>query len=241
MQAPKNGFFYVLDRLTGKLISAEPYVEVTWASRIDKETGRPVETPLARYNAAGNMISPGPAGAHNWHPMSWSPKTGLVYIPGRLSRFFYARPPAFDYQAGRSNWGVPTGRGRDVPAESSSAQEFVVAWDPVAQKERWRLSLAEGIPTSGGGFNMNAGALSTGGNLVFSGDGKGAFFAVNAETGAKLWSHQLYPNIATPVTYELDGRQYVAVLSGTGAQNSAPARMYTFVLDGTGRMPGASN
>ena len=240
MQAPKNGFFYVIDRITGKLISAEPYVEVTWASRIDRETGRPVETAQARYGKEGSMIAPGPAGAHNWHPMSWNPQTGLVYIPGRLSRFYYARPETFEHQPGRSNWGVRTGLGRDIAAESSPAQEFVVAWDPVAQKERWRAALAPGVPTMGGGFAMNAGTLSTGGNLVFSGDGRGMFFAFNAETGQKLWSIQLPPNIATPVTYELDGRQYISVLSGNGAANSAPARIYTFVVDGTAPMPSRS-
>jgi quinohemoprotein ethanol dehydrogenase len=240
MQAPKNGFFYVLDRLTGKLISAEPYVEVTWAERIDRETGRPVETAIARYTREGSTIAPGPAGAHNWHPMSFNPQTGLVYIPGRLSRFFYARPAEFNYQPGRANWGLQTGRGAGAgapPAASSPAQEFVVAWDPVAQKERWRFALAPGAPTSGGGFNMNAGTLSTGGNLVFSGDGRGMLFAFHAETGEKLWSFQLYPNIATPVTYELDGRQYVSVLSGNGSANSAPPRLYTFVVDGKQPMP----
>jgi PQQ-dependent dehydrogenase (methanol/ethanol family) len=239
MQAPKNGFLYVIDRLTGKLISAEPYVEVTWAERIDKETGRPVETPHARYGPEGAMLAPGPAGAHNWHPMSWNPETGLVYIPGRLSRFFYSRPPEFTHVPGRSNPGVPFGRGpKPDPAEQPSpAQEFVVAWDPVTQKERWRFSMAPGLPTTGGGFNMNAGTLSTGGSLVFSGDGRGLFYALHAETGEKLWSFQLYPTIATPITYELDGRQYVSVLSGNGAANSAPGRLYTFALDGAGTMP----
>jgi PQQ-dependent dehydrogenase (methanol/ethanol family) len=231
MQAPKNGFFYVLDRITGKLISAEPYVEVTWAERIDIESGRPVETPRARYGPEGSMLAPGPAGAHNWHPMSWNPQTGLVYIPGRLSRFFYSRPENFMHQPGRSNWGVPTGRGGNIPADISPAQEFVLAWDPVAKKERWRYSLAAGVPTMGGGFNMNAGTLSTGGNLVFSGDGRGMFYAFHAETGEKLWSFQLYPNIATPITYELDGKQYVSVLSGNGTANSAPGRLYTFALN----------
>ena len=240
MQAPKNGFFYVIDRLTGQLISAEPYVETTWAERIDLTTGRPVETAIARYPGDGAMIAPGPAGAHNWHPMSFNPDTGLVYIPGRLSRFFYARPAEFTYQPGRANWGLRTGRGAtppQPPAAPSPAQEFVLAWDPVAQKERWRFSLAPGAPTTGGGFNMNAGTLSTGGNLVFSGDGRGMFFAFDATTGARLWSQQLFPNLATPIAYELDGRQYISVLSGNGGATSAPTRLYTFVLDGKQPIP----
>jgi len=243
MQAPKNGFFYVIDRLTGKLISAEAYVETTWAERIDKETGRPVETSIARYPGAGAMVAPGPAGAHNWHPMSFNPGTGLVYIPGRLSRFYYARPAEFTYQPGRPNWGVQRGAGAGAatpPAASSPAQEFVVAWDPVLQKERWRFALAAGVPTTGGGFNMNAGTLSTGGNLVFSGDGRGMMYAFHAETGQRLWSFQLHPNIATPITYEVDGRQYVSVLSGSGAATSAPTRLYTFVIDGKTPMPSGS-
>ena len=142
MQAPKNGFFYVLDRLTGALISAESYVPVTWAERIDLETGRPVETLQARYDAEGVMLAPGPAGAHNWHPMSFNPETGLVYIPGRLTSFYYSRPPEFDPQRGRSNPGVPFGRGGRGDGEPSPAQEFVLAWDPVAQEERWRFALA---------------------------------------------------------------------------------------------------
>jgi alcohol dehydrogenase (cytochrome c)/quinohemoprotein ethanol dehydrogenase len=237
MQAPKNGFFYVLDRLTGELISAEPYVPVTWADGIDMETGRPVETPQARYDAEGVMLEPGPAGGHNWHPMSFNPETGLVYIPGRLTRFYYSRPPEFDPRRGQSNPGVPFGRGGPGGGEPSPAQEFVLAWDPVAQEERWRFALAPGLPTTGGGFNMNAGTLSTAGNLVFSGDGAGLFYAFHAETGEALWTHQLYPNIATPITYELDGRQYISVLSGNGAGNSAPGRLYTFALDGTEPMP----
>ncbi len=237
MQAPKNGFFYVLDRLTGELISAESYVPVTWAERIDLETGRPVETPEARYDAEGAMLEPGPAGAHNWHPMSFNPETGLVYIPGRLTAFYYSRPPEFDPERGRSNPGVPFGRGGRGGLEPSPAQEFVLAWDPVAQAERWRFALAGGLPTTGGGFNMNAGTLSTAGNLVFSGGGDGMMYAFHAETGEALWSFELYPNIATPITYELDGRQYVSVLSGNGGNNSAPGRLYTFALDGTEPMP----
>jgi glucose dehydrogenase len=237
MQAPKNGFFYVLDRITGELISAESYVEVTWATHIDPATGRPVETPEARYGPEGAMLAPGPAGAHNWHPMSFNPETGLVYIPGRLTRFFYSRPDSFEYVPGRSNPGVPFGRGGRGGGEPDPAQEFVLAWDPVAQTERWRFALAAGLPTTGGGFNMNAGTLSTAGNLVFSGDGGGLFYAFDAETGEALWTSRLYPNIATPITYELDGRQYVAVLSGNGGNNSAPAHMYTFALDGNEPMP----
>ena len=125
-----------------------------------------------------------------------------------------------------------------MTAQESPAQEFVLAWDPVQQKERWRYSLAAGAPTMGGGFNMNAGTLSTGGELVFSGDGRGMFYALHAQTGEKLWSYQLPPNLATPITYELDGKQYVTVLSGNGGQTSAPGRLYTFVVDGNAPMPG---
>ncbi len=101
MQAPKNGFFYVIDRTNGEFISAEAYVPVTWASRIDQETGRPVENPDAHYANEPKTIRPSPYGAHNWHPMTFSPLTGLVYIPVLDLEFKYGQNNAFKYQAGR--------------------------------------------------------------------------------------------------------------------------------------------
>ena len=107
MQAPKNGFFYVLDRLTGELLSAEPYTQVTWADRVDLETGQPVENPAARYEQGeAALIWPHPLGGHNWHPMSYSPNTGLVYIPAQEIGMNYSRDEQFSYSPGGWNTGV---------------------------------------------------------------------------------------------------------------------------------------
>ena len=213
MQAPKNGFFYVLDRLTGEFLSAEPYVEVTWASHVDWSTGRPVENPRARYGLEPVILSPGPIGGHNWPPMAWNPATRLVYFAGQESNVTISRDPAFKYEVGKGN--------RGVIRTSRTLSGFIAAWDPVAQKARWRIE-----HTVGGGL------LSTAGNLVFGGNGGGFFFALDATTGNKLWERRLFQGTATPISYELDGRQYVAVLSG-----AIGGRVFTFVLDGQAPIP----
>ncbi len=141
MQAPKNGFFYVLDRETGELISAEPYVKVTWATGIDKATGRPIEAPGMRYKNAGITVIPGPLGGHNWQPMSFSPKTGLVYIPAQDNSMFYAQQKNFVYRPGTWNTGVDFAAQDSTPAEPPSG--FLLAWDPVKQQARWRTTQAD--------------------------------------------------------------------------------------------------
>lgn len=229
MQAPKNGFFYVLDRLTGELISAEPFTHVTWAERIDMETGRPVETPEARYDERGAWLAPGPGGAHNWRPMSWNPDTGLVYIPGRNDHHFYRRNPYFSPVPGRFNTGLGGDRPREV--EEPPAPEppgFLLAWDPVAGEERWRIPYDQG---------RNGGTLTTAGGLVFTGTATGRFLAYDARTGEELFEEELAPGIGTPMTYELGGRQYVTVMAGQGESQGAEGRIWTFVLDGSAPMP----
>lgn len=253
MQAPKNGFFYVLDRLTGELLSAEPYAKVTWAKGVDLKTGRPIETRHARYTDKAVTLSPGPGGAHNWHPMSFNPITGLVYIPAFESRFTYARERDFQRVPGFWNMGIDLatsanavrypalpeseyepGTGPEVGASSS-----LLAWDPVAAKPRWRIKYEE---ATGGG------TLTTAGNLVFQGLSDGRFVAYAADSGTKLWEVQLGNGImAAPSTYLLDGKQYVSVLVGWGGasglyapnptkQYKAPGRLFTFVLDGTAKL-----
>lgn len=219
MQAPKNGFFYVLDRLTGKLISAEPYAFVTWASGIDRGTGRPIETVNARYGTSGAWVAPDPGGAHNWHPMSWNPNTGLVYIPGQNSVLCYRTAAAFTPQPGQRNHGVVSG-GCSQPSPHPGSPGFLVAWDPSAQRERWRVPLET---------QTNGGTLTTAGNLVFSGTSTGGFYAHDATTGEKLWEMQLAPGLASPVTYRLAGRQYVTVLAGRDA-GARGGRVWTFVV-----------
>jgi len=219
MQAPKNGFFFVLDRLTGELVSAEPYTSVTWATAVDKKTGRPVETPTARYGTTGSLISPSSGGAHNWQPMSWNPITGLVYIPGRSHVGYFKAAPFFEPQPGRFNSGLAD----PVPGQPQPPRPtaFLLAWDPVTQHERWRVPIDTVI---------SGGTLATGGGVVFNGTADGHFRAYDALTGETLWETQLAPVVATPITYRLDGRQYVTVLAGRGGPGGG-GRVWTFALD----------
>jgi quinohemoprotein ethanol dehydrogenase len=206
MQAPKNGFFYVLDRQTGKLISAENYVEVTWASHVDKETGRPVEIVGQDYKDGLAFVKPTAFGGHNWHPMSFNPKTGLVYIPAQEILGAYVKEPGFKYQPGVWNTGTEFNVYGMVTRDA--VQGHLLAWDPVKQKEVWRHP-----------YNnpWNGGVLSTGGNLVFQGTADGRLVAYNATDGEELWSEQAGTGvIAAPVTYLLDGKQYVSVVAGWG-------------------------
>ena len=253
MQAPKNGFFYVLDRLTGELLSAEPYAKVTWASGVDMKTGRPVETKQARYTDRLVTLWPGPGGAHNWHPMSFNPGTGLVYIPASEGNFTYGREPDFKRVPGFWNTGIDLnarsrtttmpalpqseyepGTGTEVGAASS-----LLAWDPVAGKPRWRVKYQR---VTGGG------TLTTAGNLVFQGLSDGRLVAYAADTGEQKWEVQVGNGImAAPSTWSLDGRQYVSVLVGWGGatglyaanptgQYKAPGRLFTFVIDGNAKL-----
>ena len=174
MQAPKNGFFYVLDRADGQLISAEPYVNVTWAERIDLETGRPVEAPGARYRDATALVFPSAHGGHNWHPMAYNPTTELVYIPAMDMGFPYAQPADYEYRPGEFNTGIginpllPVRSADERIAMLQSMKGHLAAWDPVRQREAWRVDHAGA---------WNGGVLSTAGNLVFQGRADGAFAA----------------------------------------------------------------
>jgi PQQ-dependent dehydrogenase (methanol/ethanol family) len=206
MQAPKNGFFYVIDRATGELISAKPYVEVTWAKGIDKNTGRPIENPEARYKTSHTVQKPGPFGGHNWMPMSFNPQTGLVYIPAQETAWLYLPDAKFKYKPGAWNTGLDFSALKDVPAEL--APGHLLAWDPVAQKERWRAQYK---------MMWNGGTLTTAGNLVFQGTSDGRLVAYSADKGEKLWEFQTGIGIiGSPVTYEIDGMQYVSVMAGWG-------------------------
>lgn len=232
MQAPKNGLFYVLDRATGELISAEPFVPVNWASHVDMETGRPVEMPEARYEEAPYVMTPGILGGHNWHPMSYNPETGLVYIPARIHWFRYAHDEDFELREGELSVGVVMGGGGVLPRDRG----HLLAWDPVAQEERWR------VPHAG---MRNGGTLTTAGSLVFQGRGDGGFAAYDARDGTLLWEFSSGLGIiAPPITYELDGEQYVTIAagwSGPSGRSGAPpgeagsyeqrGRLMTFALD----------
>ena len=229
MQAPKNGFFYVLDRITGELLSADAFGHVTWAYEVDMETGRPLEVPEARYEGSGVWLSPGPRGAHNWNPMSYNPDTGLVYLPGQHNQRFYQVDPDFEPVPGRFNLGTgpSNASNRPDPPALPEPRGFLAAIDPVTQEEHWR------IPHAG---SRNGGTMTTAGGLLFSATEEGVFYALDATTGARLWETALPPGPATPITYELDGDQYVTILSGPGDARG-PGAAWTFVLDGSEPIP----
>ena len=207
LHAPKNGFFYVLDRKTGRLLSAEKYGKVTWAERIDMTTGRPVENPAARYVDKPVVQWPSGFGAHNWHPMSFSPLTGLVYIPYQeVPGALRNQKDEFVYRPHRFNTGNGFSDAREFPRDSVSGA--LLAWDPVAQKARWRVPYKH---------YYNGGTLSTAGNLVFQGTADGRFVAYSADAGKSLWEFNAQTGvIAGPITYSVDGTQYVAVMAGWG-------------------------
>jgi len=215
MQAPKNGFFYVLDRQNGTLISAKPYTYVNWASEINMRTGRPVETSFARYEGADPApIVPGPIGAHSWQPMSYSPDTGLAYIPVNDAGFEYKLPEKFEAKKLAPNYGIDVvvaGLPQDPKVKKAilaTVKGKLLAWDPVQQKAAWTIERPG---------PWNGGTLATAGNLVFEGTANGNFEAYCADSGEKLWSFPVQTGVmAGPVTYEVGGEQYVAVLAGWG-------------------------
>lgn len=241
MQAPKNGFFYVLDRRTGELLSAQPYATVNWASHIDRATGRPVETAQAEYFHRPRLIFPGPQGAHNWQPMSYSPRTGLVYIPVKEAGAIWTMPDqAFEYQKGGLNshsqyiFTTPGEWGLDSPLAQTmqpiaallegqpdpTIRGFLRAWDPVKQSLAWERETSGPWVGSMHAFWNGGGVLSTAGSLVFQGRGTGRFVALDAETGEELHGIDVGSSMmAAPMSYAIDGVQYIAILTGVGGGN----------------------
>jgi alcohol dehydrogenase (cytochrome c)/quinohemoprotein ethanol dehydrogenase len=203
MQANKNGFFYVLDRQTGKLISANTFVTINWASGVDLQTGRPVENPGIRYDRTGRPVRmmPGPLGAHNWQSMAYNPKTGLVYIPAQEAGHEFI--PVKDYAPSAIGFNIGVGL-----AATREPKGYLIAWDPAKQKEAWRVSYLG---------PWNGGTLTTAGNLVAQGDAAGNFNVYRADTGEKLWTTSAQSAVmAGPVAYEVNGEQYIAVMAGWG-------------------------
>jgi PQQ-dependent dehydrogenase (methanol/ethanol family) len=253
MQAPKNGFFYVLDRATGEFLSGTPYATVTWATGLDPKTGKPIEKPEARHSTLGKpaLVLPGPGGAHNWHPMSYSPKTGLVYIPALEAGFPYVPhdPATFQRRPGVVwNFGIDPA-GAALPEDEATRKAIrastkgrLVAWNPVERKPAWVVEHP---------LSWNGGVLATAGGLVFQGNGKGRFVAYDAGSGKLLWEFFAQTGIvAPPVTYEVDGEQYVTVLAGWGgaipllagdlvveAAHGGTNRVLTFKLGAKGELP----
>ncbi|MGA9938063.1 MAG: PQQ-dependent dehydrogenase, methanol/ethanol family, partial [Candidatus Acidiferrales bacterium] len=215
MQASKDGFFYIIDRATGNVLSANKFVPVTWADHVDLKTGRPAIEADARdfrnsSNGKGGFIQPSPMGGHNWNPMSYDPETGLVYIPtienGQTSQF--------------------------------SGKTYLRAWDPIRAKAVWNVGPAD--------WWDHAGVLSTAGGLVFQGTGSGHFRAYDAKTGELLKDIDVGTTIvAAPMSYEIDGVQYIAVMAAWGGggwsfahpeaasyQRGNEGRILAFKLDG---------
>jgi len=232
MQANKNGFYYVLDRVTGEFISGQPFATVTWAKGLDEKSGKPIVNEEARYNNSSKVtVSPGPGGAHNWSPMSYNPNTGLVYIPASTgSNFSYQSQPDFNYREGQQNMGIvfsfgPPGARSAAPAQTVPTRPAppaigpvsndgprggaLIAWDPVTQKERWRAP---------GGGSIGGGTVTTAGNLVIQVVPDGRLVAYSADKGEKLLDVQtgLRGGMSPPITYLLDGKQYVSIMGGTG-------------------------
>ncbi|MEI9967767.1 MAG: PQQ-dependent dehydrogenase, methanol/ethanol family [Terracidiphilus sp.] len=232
MQAPKSGFYYVLDRETGKFISAAPYAYVTWATGIDPKTGRPIEAPDARYDAKGVFLSPSNSGAHSWQTMSFNPATGLAYFPATNSTLWFQEDPShFIYRPGFMDRGLsldPTKSKFDQkivqPPPDRPSGSFLLGWDPTTQKEVWRVP------------DVNGSTMTTAGNLVFSSSIDGHFMAFSADKGERLWQAQLVPGFGSPVTYMLDGKQYVSVLAGRAGRG----RLYTFALGANLTIPSAA-
>ena len=216
LHAPKNGTFYVLDAKTGAFISAKAFVPQNWNTGFDPRTGRPTINPAARYEVTGKPFIglPGAGGAHSWQPMSYSPQTGLVYLPANLAAFPYAaakgwQASAIGFQTGQDSAAIampaiPAAREGALAATTGA----LIAWDPVRQQAAWTVS----YPSA-----WNGGTLATAGNLVFEGDAQGIFNAFSADKGARLWSYPVQTGvIAAPMTYAIGGVQYVAVLAGWG-------------------------
>ncbi|HSF99604.1 MAG TPA: PQQ-dependent dehydrogenase, methanol/ethanol family [Vicinamibacterales bacterium] len=245
MQASKNGFFYVLDRVTGKLISGTQFVDgVTWATGIDSITGRPIESPSAYAGMEPVLVSPDPEGAHNWNPMAMDPVRGLVFLGARASTVSVHAPDRdWEYDPAGENVGYDVDYDGELMRRADAApppRGELLAWDPVQQREAWRVPL----PAS-----QSGGVLATAGNLVFQGRADGLFAAYRASDGEKLWEFDAGTGImAPPVTYLAGGAQYVTVMVGWGGpmglwnpSNIAPVkpgygRVVTFALDATARL-----
>ena len=294
MHAPKSGFFYVLDRVTGEFISAEPWVTISWATGIEPKTGRPIVNPAARYGTTALNVTPGPSGGHLWPPQSFSPLTGLVYIPTTMgSGFTFQADPNFVItsseipEGGRGRFQMGTGRGGGgagrgaapgnaaapgtpggpalapgldpnvaavppvpgggaaaagaPPAGGPPAQgagggggggrggggqpanagptlptigpqgrgNFIVAWNPVTQKEAWRGPASSSQSTAGG-------MLSTAGNVVFT-NLNNRLLAFKADTGDQVLELATgLGNPGPPMTFMLDGKQYIAIAGSIG-------------------------
>ena len=241
LHAPKNGFFFVVDRTNGKFISARNFVDVNWATGYDSN-GRPIEVPEARGEKPFDAI-PGPFGAHNWHPMSYNPVTGLVYLPAQNVPLNLTENKDWKRngnQPGEPQSGTGWNLGFFLNVTPPKSQPFgrLIAWDPVQQKEVWRQEQVA---------PWNGGTLTTAGDLVFQGTADGRFVAYRASNGQKLWESPVGTGaVAAPMTYMVDGVQYVSIAVGWGGVFGISTRVtdtrtagtvYTFKVGGKAPLP----
>ena len=248
MQAPKNGFFYVIDAATGAFISGAGFVPLNWAEGLD-ENGRPIVNPEARDQSTAFLQNPGPLGAHNWQPMAYNPDLKLAYIPAQEILQVYINDSNLPGKRAKWNTGVDFSEGTpvEIPADLMKALRAMlkgrlIAWDPVKQEPRWTVEHTNA---------WNGGVLSTAGGLVFQGRLEGEFAAYRAATGEKLWSADLKSGGASgPGTFEIDGEQYVTITTGWGSAFAlvggygydkkvppAVGKVVTFKLDGEAEIP----
>ena len=246
MQAPKNGVFYVLDRVTGEFISAAPFVQVNWTKGFNEKTGRPIENQEAFYDKTPVQIYPTGGGAHNWAPMSFNPATGLVYLPASQGSYvFVAADEVVAAPYGHTGTGFARGGPPPIvppiigPEPLAGQRGVLEAWDPVNQKLVWR--------TPGGGA-AGGGTVTTAGNLVFQVIGDGRLLAYSADKGEKLLEIKTNKTgAAPPITYMVDGKQYVAFMAGAGQPSRTPRptdekidnppMLFVFELGGTAELP----
>lgn len=241
VQAPKNGYFYVIDREDGSLLRADPYSEITWAVGMDMETGRPIENPNARFEQEPQWILPGNGGAHNWQAMSVDQSRNVAYIPTHDNSFFYALPEIFVNEGiyrinwGRMNLGVASGEYRQELIENAAPRP-----EPQAHLKAFDYSTGEILWVIKNRSTYNGGTLATAGGLVFQGDGEGLISAYNTDNGEIMWEYESYSRIgAPPITYQIDGTQYIAIQVGAHGRYDGGGRQLVFALNGEVELPAA--
>ena len=252
LQAPKNGFFYVIDRRNGELLRAHPYTEVTWATHVDLETGRPVENPAVSFEEEAKWVLPGSSGGHNWQPMATDAGAGLVFIPSQETPLLFSVAESwkedgeYPFSPARWNPGVDLEKFSQMMLANIGASPptrgVLKAFDPLTGETRWSVSQ---------NYYWNGGVLATAGGLVAQGDAQGVVSIYDKATGERLWQFETHTSIlAPPVTYMVDGVQYISILTGSGGADlfggaNATAsykygndgRLLTFALGGDKELP----